>query len=207
MGFIRFKVFKLMTQLQKIHLTKLLQQHISNICELEFAEYGKANALCEFTKCLAEKYFTTSMLYRINLQQISFIQDSNNKKNGARRWNQSIQDLLLITQNMLAELEINYIGNIYNEEGKKIGHSSLQKITTNNIILTIAFLSVSSWLWLFNNLTHWVWLSNHPRRIPILIACQLLLTLLTLLATKMSSRYLEKASILIAILLAVIALL
>jgi hypothetical protein len=181
----------------KANIGQLLRQHMQHIYELKFPEYAKAKILLSQTILIAQTYFDSHIIYTLELSNIHFDSTTEDKLTPYEKWNEAYVKLIILVQAML-----NYSS--YSTEISRTEKKS------NNFLIkalaAIAFISVSLWLWFFNDLTHWQWLNEHPKRISIYLGCQVLICYLTAIMIFSSEKHKNLISILAGLIIAIITI-
>jgi hypothetical protein len=181
-----------MTRKERKELLKLLQEHVSNISNLQFGNYVLAEALTQKTKVYCSLYFPDRSYYFYDIINSNFRASTNDANASRLAWDQAQGRLLAISHLMLEELKITNVGT---------GISFLR------IIISISFLLASYILWTFNSRVKWQWLADHPKRIPLYLSVQSVIILISalILTNNKQGKFIEWVGIIISLLSLIIS--
>lgn len=146
---------------KKITLLEILEKHATEIQNLQFKNYNRAEYLFQRTKMLYAKFFPKNTLYLFDLSQLN-IKDNGKGNTELERWNDWHNRLMAIAQAMVDDVQLSHV---HHNENKTIQY----KVT----LAIVALLIFSLALWSLNSWLKWDWLSSHPKRIPLFLSTQL----------------------------------
>ncbi len=182
-----------MTRKERKELLKLLQEHVSNISNLQFGDYVLAEALTQKTKVYCSLHFPDRLYYFYDIINSNFRASTNDANASRQAWDQAQGRLLAIAHLMLEELKITDTGT---------GISFLR------ITISISFLIIASYiLWTFNSRAKWQWLTDHPKRIPLYLSVQSVIILISalILTNNKQGKFIEWVGIIISLLSLIIS--